>query len=125
MSDYLENALLDHVLRNTAFTQPAALYLALFSTDPTDAGTGAEVTGGGYTRQAISFNAASGGVTTSDISASFSAAGTPIGAVSYFAIFDALSGGNMLFHGALTTPREVLVGQTITFAAGAVTVTLD
>lgn len=47
LSNYLENKLIDHVLRNTAYTPPATVYLALYTTDPTDADSGTEVSGGG------------------------------------------------------------------------------
>jgi len=47
-SDYLENKVLDHVLRNTSYTPPATVYLGLFTANPTDAGGGTEVSGNAY-----------------------------------------------------------------------------
>ena len=41
LSDYLENAVLNLTLNGTAFTAISTPYLALFTADPTDAGTGA------------------------------------------------------------------------------------
>ena len=64
-SDYLEDKLLDHVLGNTAFSQPSNIYLALFTAD-----TGLEAnspsaeistSSTGYGRQAVSFAASSSG----------------------------------------------------------------
>ena len=60
MSNYLENALINATLRATTYTSPATVYVALFTTDPTDANSGTEVTGGGYARTAVSFATASG-----------------------------------------------------------------
>ena len=53
MSNHLENALINAVLRNTSYTSPTTTYLALYTSDPTDADTGTEITGGSYVRQAI------------------------------------------------------------------------
>ena len=53
ISNYLENALLNATLRNTTYTSPATVYAALFTTDPTDDGSGTECTGSGYARKAI------------------------------------------------------------------------
>ena len=55
VSDYLENALLNHVFRGVAYTAPTAIYLALYTSDPTDANTGTEVSSGGYARQQVTF----------------------------------------------------------------------
>ncbi len=40
MSNYLENALINEVLRATGYTAPTTVYVALFTSDPTDAGSG-------------------------------------------------------------------------------------
>jgi len=64
MSNYLENALINATLRNTSYTSPATVYLALYTSDPTDADTGTEVTGNAYVRQSITFGAPSNGAST-------------------------------------------------------------
>ena len=122
-TDYLELKLLDHCLRNTAFTQPAALYMALHTADPGETGTASEVAGGSYARQTIAFNAASAGVAVSSAAVNF--AGMPAVTVTHFSVKDASSGGNTLFVGALTTPQTVSVGVTLSFSAGQVTVSCD
>ena len=43
MSNFLENALINATLRNTTYTSVATVYVSLWTSDPTDAGTGAEV----------------------------------------------------------------------------------
>jgi hypothetical protein len=51
ISDALENAWLNHVLRNTAYTSPGtAVYAALFTSNPADDFSGTECTGDGYAR---------------------------------------------------------------------------
>lgn len=123
-SDYLESELLDHVLAIGAYTAPTNVYLALFTTDPTDADTGTEVSGGGYARQVLAFGG-TGGSRSNTGAVAFTATGADFGNITHVGIYDALSGGNLLFHGALTTPRNVLDGSTITFGIGDVTVGLD
>ena len=70
-SDYLENALINAVLRNTSYTSPATVYVALFTSDPTDAGTGTELSGNGYARTAVTFGSPSNGVTTNSADVTF------------------------------------------------------
>lgn len=120
LSNYLENALVNHVLRNTAYTSPAAVYVGLFTavTDA-EAGTGTEVTGGSYARVAATFSAPSNGATSNSGAVTFPTATADWGNCTYFAIFDASSGGNALSAiKALTNARNVLNGDTISFATG-------
>ena len=51
MSTYLENAVINAVLRNTSYSSPAVVYVGLHTANPTDAGSGAEVSGNGYVRK--------------------------------------------------------------------------
>jgi hypothetical protein len=125
ISNYLENALLNATLRNTTYTSPTTVYAALFTTDPTDAGSGTECTGSGYARKAITFAAPSNGVTTNSAAAcEFDQATGSWGTISHFAIFDALTTGNMLYYGALTTSKTIESGDVFKFATSSVTVTL-
>jgi len=125
ISNYLENALINAVLRNVSFTSPASVYVALFTTDPTDAGSGTEVSGGSYARVAATFGAPSGGVSTNSGTVSFPTATGSWGSVTHMGIYDASSAGNLLFHGALTVPKTVGNGDTVTFAIGSLSVTLQ
>lgn len=122
LSDYLEAALLNAVLRNTAYTSPATVYLALFTDATSDAGGGTEVTGGSYARQSIAFDAPSGGSSASSSTVSFT--DMPAATVTHAAIMDASTAGNMLFHGALTASKAVGAGDTLSFAAADVVATL-
>lgn len=123
-SNYLENELLDHTLGVGSFTMPATIYLAIFTTDPTDAASGTEVSGSGYARQAVTFAAASGGTTSNSSAETFTASGGNFGTVTHFGLFDALTTGNLLYHGALTTPRTINDGESLVFAIGDLDITL-
>jgi hypothetical protein len=125
ISNYLENALLNATLRNTSYTSPATVYAALFTSDPTDAGTGTECTGTGYARTAITFAAPSGGVTTNSAAAcEFPQATGDWGTITHFGIFDALTTGNLLYYGALTTSKVISSGDVFKFSTSSVSVTL-
>lgn len=123
-TDYLENAALNHIFRNTALTSPAAVYLALFTVAPTDAGGGTEVTGAGYARQAITFGAPSGGAIANTGAVSFTASGGNFGSVVAVGIFDAATAGNMLAWDAITA-ATVNDTDTLEFAIGDIDITLD
>ncbi|MCU0909790.1 MAG: hypothetical protein MUE98_00150 [Rhodobacteraceae bacterium] len=123
-SDFLENELLDHVFRNSAYSSPAAVYLALYTAAPTDAGGGTQVSGAGYARQAITFGAASGGAISNTSAVSFTASGGSFGTVVAVGIFDAASGGNLLAWDDIDA-ATVGDGDTITFAIGDLDVSLS
>jgi len=119
-SDYLENKVLDHFLGTTSTSAPANVYLALFTSDPTDAGSGTEVSTSGtnYARQAITFSSASSGSTSNSADVQFSqATGSGFGTVTHFGIYDASTAGNLLFHGALTTSKTIDAGDVFKIAS--------
>lgn len=124
LSNYLENALINATLRNTAYSSPATVYAALFTSDPTDAGTGTEVSGGSYARKAITFGAPSNGASTNSGAVEFDQATGNWGTITHFGIYDALTSGNLLYHGALTTSKTIETGDVFKFATASVTVTL-
>jgi len=125
ISNYLENALINATLRNTTYTSPTTVYAGLFTSDPTDAGSGTEVSGGSYARKAITFAAPSNGVTTNSAAAvEFDQATGAWGTITHFGIFDALTTGNLLYHGALTTSKTISSGDVFKFATSSVSVTL-
>jgi hypothetical protein len=124
MSNYLENALINATLRNTTYTSPTTVYVGLFLTDPTDAGSGTEVSGGSYAREAMTFGAPSNGVSVNSAAVEFDQATGNWGTITYFAIFDALTSGNMLYHGALTASKTIETGDVFKFATSSVSVTL-
>ena len=109
MSNYLENALINATLRNTSYTSPTTTYLALYTSDPTDADTGTEITGGSYVRQAITFGAPSNGVSTNSANVEFPVCTSSWGTITHIGIMDALTAGNLLYHTALATSKVFFV----------------
>lgn len=123
-SNYLENALINATLRNTAYTSPTTVYLALYTTDPTDADTGTEVSGAAYARQSITFGAPTDGVSTNSAAIEFPQAGGSWGTVAYIGIRDASTAGNLLYHSPLTASKTIATGDVFRVAAGSLSVTL-
>jgi hypothetical protein len=124
MSNYLENALINVTLRNTSYTSPAAVYISLHTADPTDAGTGTEVSGGSYARQSATFGAPSNGVSTTTADITFPQASGTWGTIGWIGIWDASTTGNMLYHTALDVSKAIDTGDIFKIAAGSLTVTL-
>lgn len=124
MSNYLENALINATLRNTSYTSPATVYIALFTTDPTDAGTGTEVSGGSYARQSATFATPSNGAAATNADVQFPQATGNWGTVTHFGIYDALTTGNLLYHGAFTSSKTIQTGDILKIVSGNLTVTL-
>lgn len=124
MSNYLENALVNAVLRNTTYTSPATVYLALYTSDPTDADAGTEVSGNAYARQSITFGAPSNGVSTNSAAIEFPQATGSWGTVAYIGILDASTAGNLLFHTPLDASKTIATGDVFRMAIGSLSVTL-
>lgn len=125
LSDYLENNLLDHALGTAAFTQPTTVYVALFTDNPTDAGTGTEVSGGSYVRKAVTFGAAASGAASNNADVVFDVATASWGTVTHIGIFDSATLGNMLFHGAFTQSKAIASNDQFKIPTGNLTITLD
>lgn len=152
MSDYLENKLIDFLFRAQALgitgataaagTGPSALYVGLYTANPTDTAGGTEVSGGSYARvlvtsalgawdntQAASSTAVSsgtGGTTRNQSAITFPAPTANWGTVTGMALFDAASGGNMLIWSALNVSKTVNNGDAApSFAANALTFQID
>jgi hypothetical protein len=133
-SNYLENAILDHVLGGGDFTRPATVYVALFTDSNTqtqrDAGTVTEVAGSAYARVAVTNNAtnwpaASGGSKSNGTAITFPTPTGSWGTVTAFGLYDASTAGNLLYHGDLTASQAVASGNTVSFAVAALVVSED
>jgi len=125
LSDYAENKVLDHVLGTATFTKPTAVYIALYTSDPTDADTGTEVSGGSYARKAATFDAAASGATENSADIEFDEATADWGIITHIGIRDALTGGNLLWHGPLTESKEVDSGETFKIPAGQLDISIN
>jgi len=118
MSNYLENELIKHIFRTGSFTKPTVLAVALFTAAPSDAGGGTEVSGGSYARVDrppldANWAATSGtdGHTDNVADIVFPAPTADWGQVTHFGVFNATSAGDLIFWGALTTPKTVNNGD--------------
>jgi hypothetical protein len=136
-SNYLENKVLDHVLRySTApYTGASTIYLALFNNTSGNAGTNLEAgtltdevstSGTAYSRKAVTFAAASSGSSATNATVTFDAATASWGTVTHVAIMDngTAGGGNVLFWGAVTTSKTIDTGDTFQVTSGNLTVSL-
>lgn len=135
MSDYLEAELRKHIFRTGSFTKPAALYVALCTAATSDSDTGSTITepaGFGYARQQNdpsdsnwSGASATDGLTDNVGAITFGpASGGNWGSITHIAICDALTNGNMLFHGALNQSKTINDGDSLTFSIGDLNITL-
>lgn len=140
MSDFLENNLVDFLLRGQAFVPGTARHVALFTTATDDAVGGTEVTGGAYARSALAasltnwagtqaagsttVSTGSGGATSNNVTITFPAPTANWGVVTHFAVFDAATAGNRLFHGVLTASKTINSGDAApTYPPGTMVIT--
>lgn len=139
MSDYLENKLVDQLFRGQTAPTTTTLYVALYTAAPSDTGGGTEVSGSNYSRVAVTSSLANwagtqsagsttastgtGGQTSNNGSITFPTPSATWGTVTHFAIYDATSGGNELFWGALTISKTINSGDTVSFPAQSLSIT--
>jgi len=125
ISTYLENALINATLRATTFTSPSTVYVSLWTSDPTDAGSGTEVSGGSYARQSVTFGAPSSGLSTNNADVTFPTATGSWGTVGWIGINDAVSSGNLLYHTPLDVAKAITTGDVFKIATGNLSVELS
>jgi hypothetical protein len=146
-SNYLENKILDHILKfgngsvtvgtGAGYAPPAVLYLALFNNTSTNTAANLEagtltdetVTSGGtlYARKSVTFASASGGSSATDATVTFDTAGADWGTITHIAIMDGgtRGSGNVLFWGAVTTSKTIQTGDTFQVSSGNLTIALS
>lgn len=126
-SDYWENKILDHIFGKGNYTPPT-IYVGLSTIDPTDDGSGlAEPSGNGYARtqtSASDWNAASNGSLDNASDITFALATGSWGTITHFALFDAVTAGNMLAHGVLSQSKTIGNSDTARFQAGDLDISL-
>jgi len=141
LSDYAENKIVDHVLRATAFTAPASVHVGLLTAAPSDTGGGTEVSGNDYARVEVTSGltawngthgtttGASSGTDGTIENAAAITFPTPTpagwGTVTHWGVYDAATGGNLLFYAALTASKVINAGDAVSFAAGALSLQID
>jgi hypothetical protein len=132
LTDFLENALISHLFRGTAYTAPSTWFVSLHTTACSDSATGTEVTGGSYARVGVASGTgtwaavSAGNGTTSNVSViTFPTPTAGWGTVTHFALWDASTAGNQLICQALTTSKTINSGDTVTFPAASLTIQID
>lgn len=142
LSDYLENKIIDWLLRGQAYTPPTTVYVGLVTVADNDAAGGTEVTGGSYARVAVTSSLANWagtqgagttvastgttGTTSNNAAITFPAPTANWGTIVGMRVFDAASGGNELFYAALTTNKTVNSSDPApSFAAAALSLQVD
>ena len=123
-SNYLETKVLDHVFGGTAYTAPSTLYLALFTANPNEDGSGTEVSGGGYARQSVAFTI-SGNTASNTAAVEYPTATANYGTVTHVGIYDASSSGNLIAYAALTSSKSIETGDVFRVPTGDLDITLD
>jgi 2-keto-4-pentenoate hydratase len=129
-SNYLENKVLDHVLTATSYTAPSVRYLAIFTGDAAanlEAGTltnEVSTSSTGYARKAVTFSGAVNGTSSTNATVTFDTAIGNWGTITHVAVMDALTSGNVLFYGAVTTPKTIETGDTFQVSNGNLTISL-
>lgn len=125
LSDYAENELVDHVC-NGAYTPAATVYVALSEADPLDTGAGmSEADYTGYAREAITFGAAATRKVAQSGTITFDPCTAGSNDATHWAIFDALTSGNMLAHGALNDTVNIVAGNTPSVASAEIEVEIS
>ncbi len=136
-SNYTEGNIIETTLRGAAFPVPANVYVALFTADPTDANvTANEVQTAAlpaYVRQdaaasagiATGWSASADGVSSNAKVITFPANnGAGSVTVTHIGLYDAATGGNLLYHAPLVSSKTLLVGDVLSFGIGSITVTV-
>lgn len=122
-SNYLENKVLLHVFGGSAYSAPGTLYLALYTSDPGDDNSGTECSGTAYARQTITFTVVTD-TASNNAAVEFPVAGSSWGTITHVGILDALTGGNLLAHGALTASKAIASGDVFRVENGDLDITL-
>lgn len=141
LSDYLENKLIDHVFRGTAYTAPLTLYVELYTSACSDSARGTEVTGGSYARASLAADttnwagtqaagstiasSGTGGTTSNNAAITFATPSAGWGLVTHIGLSDASTAGNLLVCTALTVSKTINSGDTVSFPAASLTNQID
>jgi hypothetical protein len=134
-SNYMAEDCLEEFVQGQTRVRPSPHYWALSTTTPSADGSNfTEPSSGGYGRTTISnpgnvfpTSPTMGDPTTYTTNANipFASPTGSWGTVTYWGIFDASSGGNLLFFGQLDSSANVQSGDTVRFLSGDLTVTME
>lgn len=117
-STYLSDNMVNAALRNTPFTPPVTVYLALYTATPNPSGGGTEVSGGSYARQMVSWSAPSSGSSQNTTAVTFPVATALWGTITSFGVHTGISGGYLLYFAPLNASRLVDINDQVVFPIG-------
>jgi hypothetical protein len=134
MSNYMENKLINHIVRDTAWTAPSVVYVGLvglYDAAELEAGTiTKEISGNAYARVSVKGDAkwtggsATNGLTDNVDAIEFvTAAGGDWEHVSGLFLSNASTAGDVILYGALTSVKFVEDGDQFVIAAGDLDIT--
>lgn len=127
---YASNKILDESFGSTGFLPASSYYVGLSTTTILADGTGAtEPVGNNYARVAISnnkttFTTASNGSLATQIAVEFAESSGSWGTISHVFFADALSGGNIWFFEALSSPKIVQANTIVRFDSGTIVISM-
>lgn len=121
-TNYLEDKIVDHIFGSSTYAKPS-LYLALYTTSPTDSTSGTEVVGGSYARQTVTFSPSSDGSTSNVLNIDF--ASMPTCTVVAVGVCDAITSGNLLAYCVLNTSKNVTAGDLFRIPSGELDISLN
>ena len=120
-SNFTENLALKWLLTADAATRPTGWQIGLYTSDPTDAGTGTEVAGGSYARTSVAFTV-TGDTASNSATVTFPAATANWGIIGWIGVHSGT--GELIFHGPVTTSKQIDSGDQFQISAGNLSITL-
>ena len=125
-SNTFETHVLNYVFTATSVTRPTAWYVALFTSNPAEDGSGTEVSASGtaYARRTVAFTV-SGNLATNNAAIEFPTATASFGTVTHIGVFDASTSGNLIAYSALSASKAIATGDVFRIPTGDLDITLD
>jgi hypothetical protein len=125
-SNYLEDQITGWINGSAFASAPTSTFVQLYSQDPTDAGS---ATGALYTRVAVAAGGwtrgtGGAGTLTNTAAITITSSAASGATATHVAVFDTITGGNMLFAGALTASKTIATGDEVKFNAIALSLTV-
>jgi len=125
LSNHLESKFLEITLKAGTAYNVATPYLALFSTDPTDSGSGVECSWTNYARQTMTFGTITNGSVSSSGVITFPAVVGANVTITHIGIYDAATVGNLLYHTPLDASKTLSADDVMSVADAGISVTLS
>ena len=125
-SNYLEDQITGWINGSAFASAPTSTFVQLYSQDPTDAGS---ATGALYTRVAVAAGGwtrgtGGAGTLTNTAAITITSSAASGATATHVAVFDTITGGNMLFGGLLASPKTIATGDEVKFNASALSLTI-